>query len=123
MSQQTLPCTPSPELPRVSSFFSCRYLVLPKNVLKGEPVPFEVIQVKRPKKRGFQHIHSNTILISYMYINFQQNRVSRSVKKILKTVHTNLFAKKIASCINLQLLFETCVIVKRTCLSIFSKLG
>ena len=27
---------------------------------------------------------------TYMYINFQQNRVSRSVK----TVHTNLFAKK-----------------------------
>ena len=26
---------------------------------------------------------------TYMYINFQQNRVSRSVK----TVHTNLFAK------------------------------
>ena len=36
---------------------------------------------------------------TYMYINFQQNRVSRSVK----TVQTDLFAKKIASCINLQL--------------------
>ena len=35
---------------------------------------------------------------TYMYINFQQNWVSRSVK----TVHTNLFAK-IANCINLQL--------------------
>ena len=33
------------------------------------------------------------------YINFQQNRVNRSVI----TVHTNIFAKKIASCINLQL--------------------
>ena len=62
----------------------------------------------------------------YMYINFQQNRVCKSVK----TMHTNLFAK-IASCINLQLrmvfflnrLFQTCVIVKRTCISIFSKLG
>ena len=32
---------------------------------------------------------------TYMYINFQQNRVSRSVK----TVHTNLFANYI----NLQL--------------------
>ena len=30
---------------------------------------------------------------TYMYINFQQNRVSRSVKN----VHINLFAKKIAS--------------------------
>ena len=36
--------------------------------------------------------------IKYMYINFQQNQVCRSVK----TVHTNLFAK-IASCINLHL--------------------
>ena len=32
-----------------------------------------------------------------MYINFQQHRVSTSVK----TVHTNLFAK-VVSCINLQ---------------------
>ena len=61
-----------------------------------------------------------------MYINFQQNRDCKSVK----TVHTNLLAK-IASCINLQLrtvfflnrLFQTCVIVKHTCISIFSKLG
>ena len=38
---------------------------------------------------------------TYLSINFQQNRVSRSVK----TVHTNLFAKllKIANCIKLQL--------------------
>ena len=116
---------------------------------------------------------------TYMHINFQQNWVSRSVK----TVHTNLFAQyrklhkfattnsnfeenqsfwtciiikhtcisifskiglkhnswpclqvysqKIASCINLQLriiifknrLFQTCIIVKRTCTSIFSKIG
>ena len=34
---------------------------------------------------------------TYMYINFHQNRVC----KLVKTVHTNLFAK-IASCINLQ---------------------
>ena len=38
---------------------------------------------------------------TYMYINFQQNQVSRSVKY----VHTNLFTEKIASCINLQLTF------------------
>ena len=37
---------------------------------------------------------------TYMYINFQQNRINRSVI----AVHTILFAKKIASaCINLQL--------------------
>ena len=35
---------------------------------------------------------------TYMYVNFQQNRVNRSVK----TVHTNLFANN-ANCINLQL--------------------
>ena len=61
-----------------------------------------------------------------MYINFQQNQVKTQVM----TVHTSLFAK-IASCINLQLpiiifknrLFQTCIIVKRTCISIFSKIG
>ena len=120
--------------------------------------------------------------ITCMYFNFQENRVSRSVK----TVRTNILAKncnlhtfattnrpslfflnrllktcilikricmricgkirfvdqskpctqnylqKIASCINLKLpiviflknrLFQTCVIVKRTCMSIFSKIG
>ena len=35
----------------------------------------------------------------YMFINFQQNQASRS----FKTVHTNLFAKKYANYINLQL--------------------
>ena len=62
-----------------------------------------------------------------MYLNFQQNRVKRSVT----TMHTNIFAKKIANCINLQLpivffknrLFQTCIIVKRACTSIFSTIG
>ena len=62
-----------------------------------------------------------------MYINFQQNRVKTQVMAVL----TSFFAKKIASCINLQLqiiifqnrLFQTCIIVKRTCTSIFSKIG
>ena len=64
---------------------------------------------------------------TYMHINFQQNRVDRSVIN----VHTNLFAKQIASCRDLQLpirilknpSFQKCIIVKRTCLSIFSKIG
>ena len=66
---------------------------------------------------------------TYMYINFQQNRVKTQVMTVL----TSLFAKKIASCINLQLqiiifknrLFQTCIIVKRTCRPtlIFSKIG
>ena len=63
---------------------------------------------------------------TYMYINFQKNRVNRSVI----TVHTNVFPK-IASFINLQRpiinfknrLFQTCIIVKRTCISIFRKIG
>ena len=45
---------------------------------------------------------------TYMYINFQQNQVNRSVI----SVHTNLFAE-IASCINLQLLI---VILKKSIL-------
>ena len=36
---------------------------------------------------------------TYMNVNFQQNRVNRSVK----TVHTNIFAKKKENCVNLQL--------------------
>ena len=65
--------------------------------------------------------------ITYVYINFQQNLANR----LVITVHTNVFAKKIACCTNLQLpiknfqnrLFQTCIIVKRTCISIFSKIG
>ena len=61
-----------------------------------------------------------------MYINFQQNRVKTQVDRAYKFIR-----KKIASCINLQLriiifqnrLFQTCIIVKRTCTSIFSKIG
>ena len=41
-----------------------------------------------------------------------------------------MYSQKIASCINLQLpkeffnlLFQTCIIVKRTCISMFSKIG
>ena len=63
MSQQTLPRTPPPGLPRVGSFFSYRCLVFPKNVLKGKPMLFGIIEVKRPKNVVFQHTHSNPILI------------------------------------------------------------
>ena len=69
------------------------------------------------------HHHLN---VQVAYINFEQNRVCRSVI----TVHTNVFAKKIVRFINLQLpiedfknyLFQTWLIVKRTCISIFSKI-
>ena len=62
-----------------------------------------------------------------MHINFQQNRVSRSVR----TVHTNLFSKirklhkftPTNSNFFLNRLFQTCIIVKRTCILIFRKIG
>ena len=65
--------------------------------------------------------------ITYLYINFQQNRVSRSVK----TVHTNLFAQyrqlhKFATTnrnLEENQSFWTCIIIKHTCISIFSKIG
>ena len=61
--------------------------------------------------------------ITYLYINFQQNRVSRSVK----TVHTSLFA----NCIDLQLAirisknhaFRTCTTPSRTFRRILSSIG
>ena len=63
---------------------------------------------------------------TYMYINFQQNQVKTQVM----TACTQVYSQKIASCINLQLpiiifnnrLFQTRIIVKRTCISIFSKI-
>ena len=62
-----------------------------------------------------------------MYVNFQQNQVNRSVK----TVHTSLFAKKIANCINLQLAirisknhaFRTCTTPLRTFMLILRSIG
>ena len=66
------------------------------------------------------HLHK-----TYIYIDFQQNRVCRSVK----TVHTNLFAqyRKLHKFATTNSNFEkkiilTCIIVKRTCISIFSKI-
>ena len=62
-----------------------------------------------------------------MYSKFQQNRVSGSVKTVL----TNIFANnrklhKFAttnSNFEKKRLIQTCVIVKCTCISIFSKLA
>ena len=61
--------------------------------------------------------------ITYLYINFQQNRVRRSVK----AVHTSLFA----NCINLQLVirisknhaFRTCTTLLRTFMLILRSIG
>ena len=62
-----------------------------------------------------------------MYINFQQNQVKTQVM----TVHTSLFAKnrklhKFAITNNIffkNRLFGTCMIVKRTCILVFNKIG
>ena len=64
---------------------------------------------------------------TYMHINFHQNWVSRSVKN----VHTNLFAQygKLHKFATTNSNFEenqsfwTCIIIKHTCISIFSKIG
>ena len=64
---------------------------------------------------------------TYMYINFQKNQVKTQVM----TTCTQIYSQKIASCISLQLLiiifqhrlFQTCIIVKCNCISIFSKIG
>ena len=59
--------------------------------------------------------------ITYLYINFQQNGVSRSVK----TVHTNLFAKncKFAIRISKNQAFRTCTTPSRTFRPILRSIG
>ena len=52
----------------VHFLFSYRCLVFPKNVLKGKPVLFGIIEVKRPKNVIFQPIHSNPILIILTFL-------------------------------------------------------
>ena len=70
MSQQTLPCTPPPELPRVGSFFSYRCLVFPKKCRHRKACAYlGIIEVKRPKNVVFQHIHSNPILIILTFLD------------------------------------------------------
>ena len=53
--------TVHPIPPRTVHSFVSVPRVSPKNVLKGKPVLFGVIRVKRPKNVFFQHIHSDTI--------------------------------------------------------------
>ena len=57
----------------------------------------------------------------YMYINFQQNRVSRSVK----TVHTNVFTKicQLANRISENHAFRTCTTPSRTFRPILRSIG
>ena len=60
---------PPPELPRVGSFFRIGVLCSQKNVLNGKPVLFGISEVKRPQNVGFQHIHSNPILIILTFLD------------------------------------------------------
>ena len=98
----------------------CAQIYLPKNCKLHK---FATILIILFQKSITSDMHPHK---TYMYINFQQNRICRSVI----TVHPNVLAKKIASFINLQLpiedfknrLIQTCVIVKRTRISIFSKI-
>ena len=43
-----------------------------KNVLKGKPVLFGVIQVKSHKNVFFQHIHSNQILVNLTILDYNE---------------------------------------------------
>ena len=58
------PPQPPPTLLRVGSLFLYRCLVFQRNVLKGKSEYFGVIQIKRLKSMGFQHIQSNQIWIN-----------------------------------------------------------
>ena len=75
------------------------------------------------KKKIITDMHHR---ITYRYINVQQNRVSRSIK----TVYTIFWAKnrKLQKFATTNRNFEKIdyfrrIIVKRTCISIFSKIG
>ena len=61
MSQQTLLCKTAED--GFIYFWIC-VCCSQENVLKGKPVPFGVIQVKRPQNVVFHYIHSNQNLIN-----------------------------------------------------------
>ena len=71
MSQQTLPCTPPPRTSYGGFIFFVWVSSVPKqkNVLKGKPVLYGIIQVKRPKNVFLQHIQSNPILINLTFLD------------------------------------------------------
>ena len=55
---------PPQEIPRVSSFFLYRCPVFLKNVFKGKPVLFGVIEIKRPKTWFFRILWHIAIFIT-----------------------------------------------------------
>ena len=86
MSQQTLPikmpCNHSPELIKVSIFFSNMCLVLSKRCPQRKKECFGDIPLKKPNNVLFQHIHSYTILIM-MFDVIQKIAVRRKNAKLI----------------------------------------
>ena len=64
MSQQTFPPPPPAELLRMGLFFSYMCLVFPKKMSSKESPSCSELFRLTDQKRGFQHLHSNPILIN-----------------------------------------------------------
>ena len=64
LTVQTPPPPPPPRTAEGEVIFLYRCLIFTKNVLKGKPVLFGVMYVKRPKNVVFHYIHSKRILIN-----------------------------------------------------------
>ena len=93
MSKQTLTCTPPPELLRVASFISYRCLVFPQKMSSKEelmPECFGVIHVKIPKKRFYQHIHSDPILINLTFLDNNEGPIIRKISIRRKRCKINI---------------------------------
>ena len=68
---------------------------------------------------------------TYLYINFQQDRISRSVKTLHTKLCTQIYLQKFANCIDLQLAtrisknhtFRTCTTPSRTFRPILRSIG
>ena len=58
-----------------------------------------------------------------MYINFQQNRANMPCTQMYLQKNPKLHEFATANNFFFNQLFQTCIIVKRTCISIFSKIG
>ena len=101
----------------IDLYRSLQYRLILRNCLKLHLI---AITNSKFKKSTVSDMHYR---IRYMHVKYQLNRD----KKFVKTVNT----KNKLNCKNLQLPiaifkdrpFQTCTIVKRTCISIFSKIG
>ena len=67
----------------VHLFRMCVYcLVFPKNVPKGKPVIFGVIQVKRSQNKFFHYIHLNQIMHVVPHANYVEDILCRHTTSI-----------------------------------------